>query len=74
MNQVMIDLETMGTSTNSAIMSIGAVVFDIKSGNIGNKFEVHIDLNSSIKAGFDIDADTIYWWLKQNKDAQKKTY
>ena len=65
----MIDLETLGTKPNSAILSIGAVYFD-KDG-LGDEFYVNVDLQDSIANGFDIDASTVYWWLSQSSEAGK---
>lgn len=64
---IMIDLETLGTSPDSAILSIGAVTFD-KDG-IGDEFYVNVDLKSSIKVGASIDPETVYWWLSQSCEA-----
>lgn len=65
--RLMIDLETLGTKTNSVILSIGAVAFD--ENGIHDEFYCNVDLEGSLKHGFDIDADTLYWWLKQDKSA-----
>lgn len=65
--KLMIDLETLGTKPNSAILSIGAVAFD-KTG-LKDEFYCNIDLKDSIANGFDIDTDTVYWWLSQDKQA-----
>ena len=65
--KIMIDLETLGTKPNSVILSIGAVAFD--ENGFYDEFYVNVDLQSSIHYGFDIDASTVYWWLKQDKKA-----
>lgn len=65
----MLDLETMGTSSNSAILSIGAVDFDRDLGII-SKFYRTIDLQNSLDHGFEINGATIYWWLKQSDEAR----
>lgn len=67
---VMIDLETMGTNPNAAIVSIGAVAFDIKTRKIGEKFYSVIDLDSAIELGCATDQSTIDWWAKQSPEAQ----
>lgn len=66
----MIDIETMGTSHNAAIVSIGAISFDLVSGHKGDEFYQRIDLSSCITAGLKVDAETIYWWFGQSIDAQ----
>lgn len=69
MKNLMIDLETLGKKPNSAVLSIGAVFFD--ENGLGKEFYRNIDLASSMEAGFDIDPDTIYWWLSQSAEAGK---
>ena len=68
---LMIDLETMGTKSNSAIISIGAVEFDILTGKTGREFYRNVSLQSCISLGLIVDADTIMWWMEQSQDARK---
>lgn len=70
----MIDLETLGTKPDSVFLSIAAVQFDITNGDIGKTFQVNIELQSAIKSGRTIDADTIKWWLEQRADIMKKMF
>ncbi|MFM2590025.1 3'-5' exoribonuclease domain-containing protein [Vibrio sp. TBV020] len=46
MKNLMIDLETMGNSSNAAIVSIGACFFEPSTGEIGEKFSRIISLES----------------------------
>lgn len=69
MTHVMVDLETMGTSPNSAIVAIGAVAFDHEG--IFNRFYKTINLENAVRSGLTIDPDTVMWWLKQSDDAKK---
>lgn len=69
-SHVMIDIETMGNTTNAPITSIGCVEFDM-DGNTLSEFEVVVDLKSSMECGCMPDASTIYWWLNQSYDARK---
>lgn len=62
----MLDIETLGVRHSSVILSIGAVEFDLKTGEIGEIFYRCIGLQSSLDAGLTIDADTLKWWLLQN--------
>ncbi|EFG4065902.1 exonuclease, partial [Escherichia coli] len=64
---LMIDLETMGKNPDAPIISIGAIFFDPKTGDMGPEFSKTIDLDT---AGGVIDRDTIKWWLKQSREAQ----
>lgn len=71
LGHLMLDLETMGNKSKSAIVSIGAVEFDIETGRVGRKFYRHIDLQSSINMGLIVNGDTIEWWLKQSDAARE---
>lgn len=65
MQHLMIDLETLGTKSNSAIISIAAVQFDMLTGNTGKVFERSISLQSGIQLGLEVDPNTALWWISQ---------
>jgi len=69
MNNVMLDLETMGIGPNAAIIAIGAVEFDPESDDLGRRFYRVVDLESSVQNGGVIDAATGIWWLQQIAEA-----
>ncbi|MGL5661429.1 MAG: 3'-5' exonuclease [Aeromonas sp.] len=69
MNNVMLDLETMGKGPNAAIVSIGAVFFDPLTGELGPEFEAHIDLRDSARFGT-VEPDAVLWWLGQSDEAR----
>lgn len=71
MQNVMLDLETMGTSSDCAIVSIGAVKFDQDLG-IVQKFYTTVNLQSCLDKGFAVDGGTITWWLNQSEAARKE--
>jgi hypothetical protein len=64
---VMIDIETMGTSNEAAIISIGAVKFDPMADGVIDSFYVPVTLLSSVAAGLKIDAKTVMWWMKPER-------
>lgn len=68
---LMVDIETMGASSYSSILSIGAIEFDIETGETGESFYVNVDLKSCLDLGLQVEASTIMWWLSQDKDAKK---
>lgn len=71
MNNIMLDLETMGQSSNAAIIALGAVQFDITKQTIGQRFYRIIDLTSSVQSGGGvIDPSTIMWWMQQSDAAR----
>lgn len=71
--QIMLDLETLGTSERAVILSIGACMFyEEGSGIHGEPFEVHVDPNSCVDAGLVMDASTVMWWMRDERDAARK--
>lgn len=68
----MIDLETMGTKQGSAIVSIGAVVFDPRCGKVTkDTFYEELDWESQDRL---ICTNTQEWWGKQSKQARDALY
>lgn len=67
---VMLDLETMGTSHIAPIIQIGACYFDRETGELGRRFKSNIKLSSAMEAGMVPDADTIAWWMQQSEEAR----
>lgn len=65
----MLDLETAGNGSRAAIVSIGAVIFDPQTGELGSSFYRAIKLQSSMHFG-DVDASTIEWWMRQDDKAR----
>lgn len=68
MQDVMIDIETLGTTPGSVVLSIGAVVFDRFTGEIGEEFYRCMGLNA-LTVG-EINADTCKWWSMQSEEAK----
>lgn len=70
MKSIMLDIETLGTSANSIILSIAAVKFEF--GNDETEvYSVNIDPKSSKKYGMISDPATIQWWKDQKPEALK---
>lgn len=69
--QVMVDIETLSTRGNAAILSIGATKFNIESGVIDTYYQ-NIDASSAKKYDRHVDKGTIEWWSRQNKQALKQ--
>lgn len=68
MNNIMLDLETMGNTSNAVIVAIGACFFNYKE--IGLTFYRVVDIQSCLNAGLEVTGTTIKWWLQQNEDAR----
>lgn len=69
MNNVMIDIETLGTAANSVILSIGAVQFD-DVGCLGEEFYSNINIDSCLERGLVVEGRTILWWMGQSDEAR----
>jgi DNA polymerase III epsilon subunit-like protein len=65
---VMVDLETLGTRAGCSILSIGAVKFDAEG--LGEEFYVVVSRENCIIMGLIEDPDTINWWSKQAPEAR----
>lgn len=67
----MLDLETLGNKSNSPILSIGAVEFNLETGETGREFYTTVDLQSCLDVGLKINGSTFYWWMQQSDGARK---
>jgi exodeoxyribonuclease VIII len=74
MRDLMIDLETMSTSSNAAIVSVGAVLFDTEDGVLGDTMSLSVSLQSSIDLGLAVDGATVAWWMRQENEARKAIF
>lgn len=72
MNHVMVDLETLSTRHDAAILSIGAVVFDPATGQLGERIKLNIRPETSQAAGGHVDAGTVSWWFQQAQEARDR--
>lgn len=66
---VMVDLETLGTTPGAPILSIGAVEFVLDGDVLGREF-----YRNTIPEfdGAQPDASTLYWWFQQSDEARKR--
>lgn len=72
MNSIMVDCETLGTIASAVILSIGAVRFDLDTGEIDdNGFYSSVSIESNLDLGRRVQEDTLLWWLKQDIAAQR---
>ena len=80
---IMLDLETFGTSQGAAIVQIGAVAFNADGDNaslytnspdllrnFGQGFRMNVDLANSKSPGV-FDAGAINFWLRQSEEARE---
>ena len=67
----MLDLETLGTDRDAAILTIGAVQFDLATGKTGEEFLFKVDPQSCFDVGGSITWSTLEFWMNQDEDAVK---
>lgn len=74
MTHVMIDIETLSTRPDAAIISIGAVVFSADGRKTPpaerQRFSATVTARSNARLGRHIDPDTVMWWISQGAEAR----
>lgn len=71
MKDVMIDCETLATTADAVIMSLGAVKFNAHTLEIDDDaFYASISIDSNLALGRRITESTIQFWLAQSAEAQ----
>ena len=78
---IMVDLETVGTSPGSGILSIGAVPFYDNETSIGTtaiikdfEFYARVSEQSLRDHGFNFDIATLQWWNKQDQRVREEAF
>ena len=74
---IVLDLETLGTAEDSAILQIGCAIpsFDWhKLDGISPFFVATIAYEQAINSEFSKDSDTLDWWEKQSVEARKVVF
>jgi exodeoxyribonuclease VIII len=72
----MIDLETLATSPDSVILTIGAVKFnpfDLDQ-DFDNGFYFRIDVDEQINLGRNVDPSTVEWWGNQSQEVRDEAF
>ena len=69
----MLDLESLGTRPDCAILTLGAVKFDPYTPNgFGETLYFRIDVDEQLELGREIQQDTLDWWAKQADDVREE--
>ena len=75
---LMIDLETLDTTTTATILTIGAVKFDPFGDDVNSprcdKLYLKVDLDSCDRIGLTVSPQTIEWWGNQEQAAQDEAF
>lgn len=70
MTHVMVDLETWGLMPGAALRSIGAAVFNPRTGETSHTFYRNITRASCEAVGLEVDPETEKWWAEASPEAQ----
>lgn len=73
MNDVMIDIETLGKKRGCPVLSIAAVQFNPHTGDIGNVFYERMSYAAAISYGTP-EISTIAWWDRQSVEARDAAF
>jgi exodeoxyribonuclease VIII len=63
---LMVDLETMATGPNAAILTLGAVHFNPYGNGYGDRLYFRVSIDDQDALGREVDPATIEWWGKQD--------
>lgn len=66
----MVDLETLGTSPGSVVVSIGVAMFSTEEG-VTDTLEMVVDPEDAQAHGLRIEAGTVMWWMGQSAEARQ---
>jgi len=69
---IMLDLETLSTAKNAAVIQVGMCVFDIFDPEHPLKYPLY-DARIQVRPDFDratVDPNTLAWWLRQESKAR----
>ena len=66
--QVMLDLETLSAEPNAPIVQVGAVAFNIRTGEIGPSLKINVrpDFEKTPPS-----LSTVRWWITKEEDARQ---
>jgi len=73
MNNIMIDIETLGKKRGCPVLSIAAVLFDPQSGNTGEIFYERMSIDAALSYGMP-EISTLEWWGKQSAEARNEDF
>ena len=66
MNELMLDIETLGTTSYSVVLSIGAVKFTEEAG-IYSEFYTMLACDEELDHKASVEAATLFWWTEQSE-------
>lgn len=73
-DQICVDLETLGVKGDAVFLSIAAIKFDKETGELGDRFKRNISLDSALKLGLKVEEQTLKWWMDQRIEHLKAMF
>ena len=68
-----IDIETLGTSPDTVVLTIGGIKFDpMEDDGLHSQFYYRLDADEQIEMGRTVDEKTLEWWEKQPEEIRKE--
>lgn len=78
LTDLMIDCETLATTPDASVLTIGAVKFNPFGDELNapamEKFYVKVDVDSCDRLGLITSNSTIEWWSQQSQEAQDEAF
>jgi hypothetical protein len=78
LTDVMIDLETLATTPNATVLTVGAVRFNRYDDELSTpeflSMYARVDIDSCEVLELDISDDTLAWWAKQSEAAREEAF
>ena len=69
----MLDLESLGTRPDCAILTLGAIKFNpYVLDSFGDSLYLRIDVNEQLALGREVQEDTLTWWSTQAEDVREE--
>lgn len=71
MREVMVDIETLASEQNAVVASIGAVEFDVVTGELGKRYYHVLHMLDQHGRGRICHPSTVLWWMNQSEAARR---
>ena len=65
MNNIMLDIETVANTNNTAVIQVAMIRFDW-TGKLGESLVVRLNLDEQLRKGLDANSSTLAWWADTN--------
>ncbi len=65
---IMLDIESFSLAPNAMVLSIGAVAFNIATGEVRRELYVKLNCHAQIRCKRDMSVDTVRWWIRQAQE------